>query len=309
MSGTLNLEGVAAEAMSTTRRVRSALGPAAIANRRDLEKRYPQAFAGSRTARWMTGAVIAGLVGLFALSVWYLEFSAARLGTGLSQLFHFVFLMLPPSPDTAARAWLFLGGLGETLAIALIGTLMAALLAFPVGFLAAKNVVPSWLFHFVTRRFLDTIRGVDTLIWALIWINVVGLGPFAGILAILCSDFGAFGKLFSEAIEAVDQRPIEGVRASGGSSLDEIRFAILPQILPVILGQVLYYFESNTRSATIIGIVGAGGIGMYLSEAIRTLEWQQVSFLVLMVLITVAIIDQLSARIRFSVIGDRRVEM
>lgn len=309
MSGALNLEGVAGEAMSTTRRVRSALGPAAIANRRTLEKRYPEIFAGSRSVRWTTGAVIGGLVGLLAFSVWYLEFSFGRIGAGLEQLGHFVVLMLPPSPGTVARAWMFLGGLGETLAIALIGTLGAAVLAFPIGFLAAKNVVPSRIFHFLTRRGLDTIRGVDTLIWALIWINVVGLGPFAGILAILCSDFGAFGKLFSEAIEAVDQRPIEGVRASGGSGLDEIRFAILPQILPVILGQVLYFFESNTRSATIIGIVGAGGIGLHLSEAIRTLEWQQVSFLVAMVLVTVAAIDQLSERIRFAVIGDRKVEI
>jgi len=309
MSGTLNLEGLAGEALSTTRRVRSALGPAARANRRELEKRYPGVFTGTWAARWTAPAIAAGLVGLLALSFWYLEFSFGRIGTGLGQLAHFVTLMLPPSPETVERAWLFLGGLGETLAIALVGTLGAAVLAFPVGFLAAKNVVPSRIFHFLTRRGLDTVRGVDTLIWALIWINVVGLGPFAGLLAIMCSDFGAFGKLFSEAIEAVDQRPVEGVRASGGSELDAIRFAILPQILPVILGQVLYFFESNTRSATIIGIVGAGGIGLHLSEAIRTLEWQQVSFLVLMVLVTVAAIDQLSARIRFAVIGDRKVEI
>lgn len=309
MSGALNLEGIAGEAMATTQRVRSALGPAARANRRELERRYPDVFSGSPTTRWAVGAIGGGLVGLLALSFWYLDFSFGRIGTGLGQLAHFVTLMLPPSPGTLERAWMFLGGLGETLAIALIGTLAAAVLAFPIGFLAAKNVVPSRIFHFLTRRGLDTMRGVDTLIWALIWINVVGLGPFAGLLAIMCSDFGAFGKLFSEAIEAVDQRPVEGVLASGGSDVDAIRFAILPQILPVILGQVLYFFESNTRSATIIGIVGAGGIGLHLSEAIRTLEWQQVSFLVLMVLVTVAIIDQISERIRFAVIGDRKVEI
>ena len=254
-------------------------------------------------------AIVGGLFALLVYAVWYLDFSFARLGTGLEHLGRFLVLMVPPSPGTWERARLFLDGLGETLAIALLGTLTAAILAFPIGFLAAKNVVPSRIFHFLTRRSLDTIRGVDTLIWALIWINVVGLGPFAGVLAIACSDFGSFGKLFSEAIETVDQRPVEGIRSAGGSRLAEIRFGILPQILPVIVGQVLYFFESNTRSATIIGIVGAGGVGLHLSEAIRTLEWGQVSFLVAMVLVTVAVIDQISARVRFAVIGERRVEL
>ena len=294
--------------MSTTRRIRGALGPTARENRAALEKRHPAIFAGSRLGRAATTAVVAGLLGLLVFALWRLEFSFSRIGAGLGQLVHFLTLMVPPSAGTWARFWLFLHSLGETVAIALLGTLAAAVLAFPFGFLAAKNVVAQRVLHFFTRRFLDTIRGVDTLIWALIWINVVGLGPFAGILAIMSSDFGAFGKLFSEAIEAVDRKPIEGVASTGGSRLAEIRFAILPQILPVIAGQVLYYIESNTRSATIIGIVGAGGIGMYLSEAIRTLEWQQVSLLVLMILVTVAVIDQISSRIRFAVIGERRIE-
>ncbi|TBW37588.1 phosphonate ABC transporter, permease protein PhnE [Siculibacillus lacustris] len=295
--------------ISNTRRVRSALGPAARAARPDLERQYPEIFAGSRRDRLTTIGVVVGLVGLFAFALWRLDFSFARIGSGLVQLAHFTTLMLPPSSGTVARFWLFLNSLGETLAIAFLGTLAAATFAFPFGFLAAKNVVPQPLVHFFTRRGLDTIRGVDTLIWALIWINVVGLGPFAGILAIMCSDFGAFGKLFSEAIESVDGKPIEGVVSTGGSRLAQIRFAILPQILPVIAGQVLYYFESNTRSATIIGIVGAGGIGLWLTEAIRTLEWQQVSLLVLMILVAVAAIDQISARIRFAIIGDRRLDL
>ena len=157
------------------------------------------------------------------------------------------------------------------------------------------------------RRFLDSIRGVDTLIWALVWINVVGLGPFAGVLAIALSDFGAFGKLFSEAIEAADKKQVEGIRASGGSALHEIRFGLMPQVLPVIAGQVLYFIESNTRSATIIGIVGAGGIGLQLAEQIRVLEWQKVSFLILMILVAVAAIDFISGKLRFAIIGQRAV--
>ena len=168
------------------------------------------------------------------------------------------------------------------------------MLALPVSLLAARNIVPSNIFRFPVRRFLDSIRGVDTLIWALVWINVVGLGPFAGVLAIAVSDFGAFGKLFSEAIEAADRKQVEGIRASGGSALHEIRFGLMPQVLPVIAGQVLYFIESNTRSATIIGIVGAGGIGLQLAEQIRVLEWQKVSFLILMILVAVAAIDWIS---------------
>jgi phosphonate transport system permease protein len=189
----------------------------------------------------------------------------------------------------------------------LLGTTIAAVFALPVALLAAKNIVPSNIFRFPVRRFLDSIRGVDTLIWALVWINVVGLGPFAGVLAIAVSDFGAFGKLFSEAIVAADSKQVEGVRASGGNALHEIRFGLMPQVLPVIAGQVLYFIESNTRSATIIGIVGAGGIGLQLAEQIRVLEWQKVSFLILMILVAVAAIDWISGKLRFAIIGRRAV--
>jgi len=136
-----------------------------------------------------------------------------------------------------------------------------------------------------------------------VWINVVGLGPFAGVLAIVCADIGSFGKVFSEAIEAADRKPVEGIISTGGGRLHQIRFGIIPQVLPVFLSQVLYYFESNTRSATIIGIVGAGGIGLMLSEQIRVLEFQQVSFIILMILVTVSAIDWICSRLRFSVIG------
>jgi phosphonate transport system permease protein len=193
----------------------------------------------------------------------------------------------------------------ETLSIALLGTLSAAILAFPLGFLAARNTTLNRIVQFFARRSFDTLRGVDILIWALIWINVVGLGPFAGVLALLMSDLGSFGKLFSEAIEAADDKPVEGVVSTGGSSLSAVRFGILPQLMPVLLSQVLYAFESNTRSASIIGIVGAGGIGLILSEQIRTLEFQQMSFVILLILVTVSVIDHLCSKLRFSIIGVR----
>jgi phosphonate transport system permease protein len=157
----------------------------------------------------------------------------------------------------------------------------------------------------MARRSFDTLRGVDILIWALIWINVVGLGPFAGVLALFMADLGIFGKLFSEAIEAADDKPVEGVLSTGGTSLASVRFGVLPQLMPVMLSQMLYQFESNTRSASIIGIVGAGGIGLILSEQIRTLELQQMSFVILMILVAVSVIDFFCSKIRFAIIGKR----
>ena len=281
--------------------MKGTLHAAAVADMRGLAERHPDILRPSLRGRALVALVVAAMLVLVLYAFWRLEFSFARLGTGIVQLGHFVSLMMPRSPGT--RLPVFLKAPAETLAIAFLGTLLAALLAFPVGLVAARNVVANRILHFATRRCLDTIRGVDVLIWALIFINVVGLGPFAGILAIAISDAGAFGKLFSEAIENADATPVEAVVAAGGSKPEAIRFGLLPQIFPVIVSQVLYYFESNTRAATIIGIVGAGGIGMHLVEQIRVLEWQTVAFLILLILITVAIIDWLSTRLRLATIG------
>jgi phosphonate transport system permease protein len=261
--------------------------------------------AGSAREKFLPFLVAGLLLAVALLAILRLEFSLARLGTGIVQLGTFLALMIPPSPGPQLAA--LLKALAETVAIAFLGTLLAAVLAFPLGFMAARNTMANGVVRFMTRRFSDSIRGVDTLIWALIWINVVGLGPFAGVLAIMTSDIGAFAKLYSEAIEAIDRKPSEGVVSSGGSRLHAIRFGIVPQVMPVLISQVLYYFESNTRSATIIGIVGAGGIGLYLAEMIRTYEWDRVAFIILMLLVTVAVIDFLSSRLRLVIVGRKTV--
>jgi phosphonate transport system permease protein len=272
-------------------------------DREAARRNHPALMQTSLRNRAIVMAVVGAmaLVALFALL--RLEFSFARLGSGLAQLVTFLGLMVPPSAGGSGMT--FLKALGETVAIAFLGTLLAAILALPLGFLAARGVIGGAALRFLTRRFSDSVRGVDTLIWALIWINVVGLGPFAGVLAIMTSDIGSFSKLFSEAIEATDRKPSEGVISTGGTQLHVMRFGLLPQVLPVLLSQVLYYFESNTRSATIIGIVGAGGIGLHLAEMIRTFEWDRVAFIILMVLVTVAIIDFASSRLRTLLIGAR----
>ncbi|MBN9455416.1 MAG: phosphonate ABC transporter, permease protein PhnE [Bosea sp. (in: a-proteobacteria)] len=269
--------------------------------------RHGDAIRGSARRRLTTIATIAAVAGLFVYGLTTLETSLWRILAGLGNLGSFVVLMLPPNPGSWARALIFVKALFETVAIAFMGTVLAATLALPLGFLAARNVVANRIVHFLARRSLDMVRGVDALIWALIWINVVGLGPFAGMLAIMTSDLGSFGKLYSEAIEAADRKPVEGVASVGGGRAHEIRFGLLPQVLPVIASQVLYFIESNTRSSTIIGIVGAGGIGLYLSETIRTLEWQQTSFLILLILVAVSAIDFLSNKLRFAIIGKRAI--
>jgi phosphonate transport system permease protein len=266
-----------------------------------LRARYPQYFRAHWPRRALVGAGLAAMAAIYVGAFVSFDIAWARLVPGLWQILWFLEAMIPPDPG--GHLVTYLNALGETLAIAWLGTLLGAAFALPLGILAARNVVPSALLRAPFKRLFDVVRGIDTLIWALIWINVVGLGPFAGVLAIAISDFGGLGKLFAEIIEAANPREPEGVRASGGRKWAEVRFGLLPQVLPVIAGQILYYIESNTRSATIIGVVGAGGIGLHLSEQIRVLEWRQVSFLILLILLSVAAIDFVSSRLRAAMVG------
>lgn len=268
----------------------------------DLRQRHAAVL---RPANGLGFILPAALLGLLVYGLWHLGFSFNKFVLGLANLGNFVVLMFPPSYGDTTSLLRYIQALGETVAIAFLGTMLAAIIAFPLGFIAARNTTVSQILRFISRRSFDALRGADMLVWALIWVNVVGLGPFAGVLAIMSSDIGTFGKLFSEAIEATDKRAQEGVLASGGSQVQSIRFGIIPQVLPILISQVLYYFESNTRSATIIGIVGAGGIGLTLSEQIRTLEWQTVCFLIILILLTVTAIDFLSTRLRRTIAGEQ----
>lgn len=241
------------------------------------------------------------LAGATVFGLWHTGFfDLTRLVNGFSKLGWLLEFMFPP----AAHGWFldFCQGIFQTLGMAFLGTLFAALIALPLGFLGARNVVSSFIIHFSLRRSFDCLRGIDTLIWALVFVHVVGLGPFAGILAIIVSDMGSFAKLFSEAIENIDRKQVDGVRAAGASEIEVIRFGILPQVIPIILSQALYYFESNTRSATILGIVGAGGIGLMLSDRIRVNNWDEACLIIIMILITVSVIDYLSRMIRQGII-------
>jgi phosphonate transport system permease protein len=217
-----------------------------------------------------------------------------ELGVILGQLF-------PPTPGEHPQEILL--ALLETVAMAFLGTIMAAIISIPLAFLAARNTFRFVVPRFGVRRLLDCLRGVDQLIWALIFVRAVGLGPLAGIMAIFISDTGTLSKLFSESIENIDKKPSEGVRAAGADGIQALRFAVLPQVLPMFLSSTLYIFESNVRSATILGIVGAGGIGFQLSDRIRAHNWEEACFILILILITVAGIDAASKRLRTLVIG------
>lgn len=194
----------------------------------------------------------------------------------------------------------------ETLLMAFLGTFGAAIIALPLAFLAARNFTPLGIFRFAARRLFDFLRGVDGLIWTIVLSRAFGPGPLTGALAILLTDTGSFGKMFSEALENVDDKQIEGITATGAKPLQRYRFGVMPQLMPVLLSQVLYYLESNTRSATIIGAITGGGIGLLLTQAIATQkDWEEVTYYIVLIILLVMAMDTLSGWLRRKLIkGD-----
>ncbi|WP_420569074.1 phosphonate ABC transporter, permease protein PhnE [Thalassovita sp.] len=187
----------------------------------------------------------------------------------------------------------------ETILMAFLGTMGAAIVALPLAFLAAKNFTPLLILRGAARRLFDFFRGVDALIWTIVLARAFGPGPLTGALAILITDTGTFGKLFSEALENVDDKQIEGIQSTGAKPLQRYRFGVIPQITPVLLSQVLYYLESNTRSATIIGAITGGGIGLLLTQAMITQkDWEEVSYYIVLIVLMVMLMDWVSGMLR-----------
>lgn len=184
-----------------------------------------------------------------------------------------------------------------TLQIAIWGTALAIVLAVPLGLLSAANIAPPWL-HQPVRRLMDAARAINEMVFAMLFIVAVGLGPFAGVLAIFVHTTGILAKLFSEAVEAIDPQPVEGIRSTGAHVLEEIVYGVIPQVLPLWISYSLYRFESNVRSASVVGMVGAGGIGVVLWEIIRGFQYAETCAVMLMIVVTVSLIDLASSRIR-----------
>lgn len=192
----------------------------------------------------------------------------------------------------------------QTLVMAFVGTLFATLVAFPLAFIAARTITPNRTANWLMKRSFDFLRSIDMLIWALFFTRGFGPGPIPGIAAIFFTDTGALGKVYAEALENVDDKQREGMKSVGASPAAVNRYGVVPQVLPVFVSQSLYFWESNTRSATVIGAVGAGGIGLKLLEAMGTnADWDKVAYMVLLILIVVFLFDNLSNAIRSRLIG------
>ncbi|PSV25214.1 phosphonate ABC transporter, permease protein PhnE [Photobacterium sp. GB-56] len=184
-----------------------------------------------------------------------------------------------------------------TIQIALWGTILAVVISIPFGLMCSENIAPWWIYQ-PMRRLMDSARAINEMVFAMLFVVAVGLGPFAGVLALFVHTTGVLAKLFSEAVEAIDIGPVEGVRATGANKIEEILYGVLPQVLPLWISFTLYRLESNVRSATVVGMVGAGGIGVLLWEAIRGFQFQQTACIMLIVIVTVSLIDFASQHIR-----------
>ena len=184
-----------------------------------------------------------------------------------------------------------------TVQIAVWGTVLAVIFGVPLGLMSSANIVPWWVYQPV-RRVMDALRSINEMVFAMLFVVAVGLGPFAGVLALFVGTTGVLAKLFAEAVESIDHGPVEGIRTTGASSLQEIVFGVIPQVMPLWISYVLYRFESNVRSATVVGMVGAGGIGVLLWESIRGFQFQQGAAILLIIIVVVSLIDIVSQRLR-----------
>ncbi|HDL7823196.1 TPA: phosphonate ABC transporter, permease protein PhnE [Yersinia enterocolitica] len=266
-----------------------------------LKQQYPQIFLQqTRYIRWVT------IIGV-AIFLYYLFFFKTfgipwqAFVNGSQQISRYFLRMFVWHDFVNWPFRYYFGQIFITLAIVFAGTLTATLIALPLSFLAARNVMstPSLrLISFVVRRFLDIFRGIDMAIWGLIFVRAVGMGPLAGVLAIIMQDMGLLGKLYAEGHEAVDKSPNRGLTAMGANALQKQRFGIFTQSFPTFLALSLYQIESNTRSAAVLGFVGAGGIGLVYAENMRLWNWDVVMFITLIMVVIVMIMDKVSATLR-----------
>ena len=253
----------------------------------------------------------------FILSVISTEFDFLTLINGLPRTREFLFRLIPPitydefALDVLDWYWdieKWMENLLNTLLMAFLATLMGTVIGGALSFFAAQNLAKHYMTYWITRRVLEVARTVPDIVWALIFVITFGVGPMAGVLAILLHTIGAQGKLFAEVNENISNHPIEGVRATGGNWIQEIRFAVLPQVMPNFMSYTFWRFELNVRSATIVGFVGAGGIGHDLFIAIQLLEFPDAGAILLILVTTIMFIDILSEKLRHYLVGKEELK-
>lgn len=279
-----------------------------------LEAAYRVA-AAAKQRQLVLGIIV--FLAVTGLSVWIAEVDLSKLWANINRFTSYIGRIFfldngqPVWSDVAEWYWGFwkwFAKIGETLVIAYVGTMLGALGAFVLCFLSASNLVQNRALVFVTRRFLEFCRTVPELVFALTFVVAFGLGPLPGVMAIAIHTLGALGKQFSEVAENVDMRPFEGVTASGATWTEAVRFSVVPQVLSNFASYALMRFEINVRGAAIMGFVGAGGIGQDLLEAIRKFYYSDVSAMLLMIIATVVVIDLLTDRIRYVLLGRERAK-
>ena len=243
--------------------------------------------------RATAASLFVGVVGL-AWLIWDTGADPVRFVRGLPYIFDFIRRMMPPDLQVLPAALL---GAIKTIEIAMLGTAVAAVLALPLGFVSARNVAAPPLFY-PARAVLNLFRSVDTLVYALVFVAAVGLGPFPGVLAVIAYTTTSLAKLYSEAIEGIDRGPVDAITATGATRVQILRFGVLPQVLPLFLSYVLYRLETNIRAATVLGFVGAGGIGFYLQTYLRMIDYPAASTVLLVTVVMVMVVDAISSRLR-----------
>jgi len=200
-------------------------------------------------------------------------------------------------PPNFAEWRFYLEEMVVTIQIAVWGTVLSIAFSIPFGLLSSSNLVSPWIYQPV-RRLMDSCRAINEMVFALLFVVAVGLGPFAGVLALFVHTTGTLSKLFSEAVEAIDPRPVEGIRSTGANVFQEITFGVIPQVMPLWISYSLYRFEANVRSATVLGMVGGGGIGMVLWELIRSFNYSSTCAVLLIIIIVVSLLDMTSGKLR-----------
>lgn len=253
--------------------------------------RMEQAFSVPRT-RFLLGIPVAILVLIW--SAGGVGFDFVKLGEGAMNMGEFISRLFPPD---FSKIDVILKLLLETLQMAIVGTVLGAVLSLFVAFAAATNIAPTWVYY-PARWVMNIIRSVPDLVFALMFVSAVGLGPFAGILAMTLGSLGSIGKIFAEAMESVDPGPIVAMEAVGASKRQVVQYGVLPQAAPLLVSYTLLLFEGNVRGATILGLVGAGGIGLELTTAMRMYNYGHLSAIIICIVVLVTAIDQGSALIR-----------
>jgi phosphonate transport system permease protein len=238
------------------------------------------------------------IISLVILVWWSVKGTRVNLVTfieGIPNIIEYFSRMFPPDLEYLLTLW---GPVIQTLQIAIWGTILAVIFATPMSFLAAKNISPNVIIFQFFRVLLNSLRSISEVVLALIFVSAVGLGPFPGVLALAAHTTGMLGKFYAEAIEGVDPGPIEALQAAGANKIQTIMYAIMPQVLPQIIAYNLFRFELCIRAATILGIVGAGGIGWNLIVSIKLFQSARTASVIIVILILVTVVDLLSTKLR-----------